>query len=87
MEAMKFHPFYFVKDAARYIVENQATGEEQTMNDVICFGCGVYAYRREAAKAGLCAATGSAFYHLRNMSELYKLLQWLMLEDGYLLAQ
>ena len=52
------------------------------------FGMGcVYAYRKEAAKAGLCDYDhSSAFYHISNESELLTLLAWLQDNDGYLIA-
>lgn len=79
--------FQTIKEAASFISSHANTGKEITLNDCICFGMGlVYAYKEECEKAGiLTAKDGSAFHHL-SASELYDLLTWLFVNDGYLIA-
>lgn len=78
--------FETIQEAANYINSNANTGEETTLNDTLCFGLGVYAYKSECIKAGIeVNATSSAFHHL-NESELITLLEWLQNNDGYLIA-
>ena len=78
--------FQTIKEAANFISSNANTGNETTLNDTLCFGMGVYAYKGECIKAGIeVNATSSAFHHL-NESELLMLLAWLQDNDGYLIA-
>lgn len=62
--------------------------EELTINDVICFGVnGVYAYTNEACKAGLVGPEyNKAFTSNLTDNELTIMLEWLLNEDGYLIA-
>ena len=82
--------FETIEEAARFISKHNesASHKEKDINEVVMFGMGcVYAYRKEAAKAGLCEYDhSSAFYHLKNESELITLLTYLQNYDGYLIA-
>lgn len=82
--------FQTIEDAARFISQHNASAshKEKDINEVVMFGMGcVYAYRKEAAKAGLCDYDhSSAFYHISNESELLTLLAWLQDNDGYLIS-
>jgi hypothetical protein len=82
--------FKNIKEAANFISEHNASAshKEKDINEVVMFGMGhVYAYRKEAAQAGLCEYNhSSAFYHIKNESELLSLLAWLQDNDGYLIA-
>ncbi|WP_304479784.1 hypothetical protein [uncultured Duncaniella sp.] len=82
--------FQTIKQAANFISKhNESTSrKEKDINGVVMFGMGcVYAYRKEAAKAGLCKYDhSSAFYHIKNEEELLTLLSWLQDNDGYLIA-
>lgn len=82
--------FQTIKEAARFISKHNesASHKEKDINDVVMFGMGyVYAYRKEAAQAGLCEYDhSSAFYYIKNESELLTLLAWLQDDDGYLIA-
>lgn len=78
--------FKTISEAANFINSNASTGVELTLNDTICFGMGVYAYKSECQKAGITvSSTSSAFHHL-DESELLMLLSWLQDNDGYLIA-
>lgn len=78
--------FQTIQEAANFISDHANTGSELTINDTLCFGMGVYAYKNECIRAGVkVSATSSAFHHL-NESELYTLLTWLLDNDGYLVA-
>ena len=82
--------FQTISEAANFISSRKASKsrKECEINDVIMFGMGsVYAYRKEAAAAGLCACDhSSAFYSITNEEELLTLLAWLQDNDGYLIA-
>lgn len=82
--------FNTIEDASRFIASHNASSshEEKDINEVVMFGMGyVYAYRQEAATAGLCDYDhSSAFYHLKNEEELLKMLSWLQDNDGYLMV-
>ena len=79
--------FQTIEQAVKYISSHANTGNETTLNDCLCFGLGlVYAYKDECEKAGiLTTKDGSAFHHL-SANELYDLLSWLLVNDGYLIA-
>lgn len=82
--------FRTIEQAARFISKHNESSshKEKDINEVVMFGMGcVYAYRKEAAKAGLCVYDhSSAFYFIKNESELLTLLAWLQDNDGYLIA-
>lgn len=82
--------FQTIEQAARFISKHNESSshKEKDINEVVMFGMGcVYAYRKEAAQAGLCKYDhSSAFYFIKNESELLTLLAWLQDNDGYLIA-
>lgn len=82
--------FQTIEEAARFISKHNgsASRKEKDINEVVMFGMGcVYAYRKEAAQAGLCKYDhSSAFYFIKDESELLTLLAWLQDNDGYLIA-
>ena len=78
--------FFTIEDAANFISENASTGNEITLNDCICFGLGVYAYKSECKQAGIEVTNDSSAFHHLNESELLTLLAWLQDNDGYLYA-
>lgn len=82
--------FQTIEETANFISKYNASAshKEKDINEVVMFGMGcVYAYRKEAAQAGLCEYDhSSAFYHIKNESELLKLLAWLQDNDGCLFA-
>ena len=73
-----------IQEAANFINSNANTGNELTINDCICFGLGVYAYKEECVKAGISVNSDSSAFHYLNESELITLLTWLKNNDGYL---
>lgn len=78
--------FQTIKEAASFISSHANTGNETTLNDCLCFGMGVYAYKSECKKAGIETATDTSAFHHLNESELLTLLAWLQGNDGYLIA-
>ena len=82
--------FKTIEEASRFIASHNASSsrKEKDLNEIVMFGMGcVYAYRKEAAAAGLCAYDhSSAFYHFKNEEELLIMLAWLQDNDGYLIA-
>ena len=82
--------FQTIEEVARFISKynESSSHKEKDSNEVVMFGMGyVYAYRKEAAQAGLCEYDhSSAFYYIKNESELLTLLAWLRGNDGYLIA-
>lgn len=82
--------FQTISEAANFISNHNASKshKEKDINEVVMFGMGcIYAYRKEAAKAGLCVYDhSSAFYHFQNEEELLTMLAWLQDNDGYLIA-
>ncbi len=78
--------FSTIKKAVSFIFDNSNTGEETTLNDCICFGMGVYAYKDECKRAGINVNNDSSAFHHLNEDELITLLIWLQDNDGYLYA-
>lgn len=78
--------FQTIEQAANFISSNANTGNEITLNDTLCFGMGVYAYKSECMKAGIKVAFNSSAFHHLNEGELLTLLAWLQDNDGYLIA-
>lgn len=78
--------FRTIQEAANFISCNANTGNEITLNDTLCFGMGVYAYKIECVKAGISVSSDSSAFHHLNESELLTLLAWLQDNDGYLIA-
>lgn len=78
--------FQTIQEAARFISSHANTGNEITLNDCLCFGMGVYAYKSEVEKAGIKTAKNTSAFHHLNESELLTLLAWLQDNDGYLIA-
>lgn len=78
--------FQTIEQAAKYISSHANTGNEITLNDCLCFGMGVYAYKNECKKAGIETANDTMAFHHLNESELLTLLAWLQDNDGYLIA-
>lgn len=78
--------FETIQEAANFISSNANTGSEQTINDCLCFGMGVYAYTSECIAAGIPVNSNRAAFHYLNKSELITLLTYLQNYDGYLIA-
>lgn len=78
--------FQTIEEAARFINSHANTGREQTINDCLCFGMGVYAYTSECIAAGIPVNSNRAAFHYLNESELITLLTYLQGYDGYLIA-
>lgn len=78
--------FETIEEAANFITSHANTGNEQTINDCLCFGVGVYAYTRECIAAGIPVNSNRAAFHYLNESELITLLTYLKNYDGYLIA-
>lgn len=78
--------FETIQEAANFISSNSNNGKEQTLNDCICFGMGVYAYTTECIAAGIPVNSNRAAFHHLNESELITLLTYLQGYDGYLIA-
>ena len=78
--------FQTIKEAASFISSHANTGNETTINDCLCFGMGVYAYKSECKKAGIETANNASAFHHLDESELLTLLAWLQDNDGYLIA-
>ncbi len=78
--------FQTIKEAANFISSHANTGNEITLNDTLCFGMGVYAYKSECKKAGIETVNNASAFHHLNESELLTLLAWLQDNDGYLIA-
>ncbi len=78
--------FQTIKEAAHFISSHANNGNETTINDCLCFGMGVYAYKSECKKAGIEIANNTSAFHHLNESELLTLLAWLQENDGYLIA-
>lgn len=78
--------FKTTQEAASFISSHANTGNEITLNDCLCFGMGVYAYKSECKKAGIETANNTSAFHHLNESELLTFLAWLQENDGYLIA-
>lgn len=78
--------FETIEEAARFIISHANTGNEQTINDCLCFGMSVYAYTSECIAAGIPVNSNRAAFHYLNESELITLLTYLKNYDGYLIA-
>lgn len=78
--------FQTIKEAASFISSHANTGNEISLNDCVCFGMGVYAYKSECKKAGIETVDNTSAFHHLNESELLTLLAWLQDNDGYLIA-
>lgn len=77
--------FNTAKDAVSFIKRNSNTGKELTLNEVVCFGMGVYAYRRDCEMAGIDTTKDSpSVYHHLSDEELLTLVEYLGKKDGYL---
>lgn len=78
--------FQTIEQAARFISSHANIGNEITINDCLCIGMGVYAYKSECKKAGIETANDTTAFHHLNESELLTLLAWLQDNNGYLIA-
>lgn len=74
-----------MKAEIKYILENKNSGNEQTVNDSLMFGMGLYTYTEDAIKSGIKYVDGknAAFKHIPE-SELDNFLNFLYIRDGYL---
>lgn len=78
--------FTDIRSAANYIFSHANTGNEKTINEVLYFGMGVYAFADECDKVGVKGDVhngNGAFYHLTRKGVI-TLLAWLLKTDGYL---
>lgn len=78
--------FQTIEQAANFINIHANTGNETTLNDCLCFGIGVYAYKSECEKAGIKTNSDASVFHHLNEEELLMLIAWLQDNDGYLIA-
>lgn len=74
-----------MKATVKYILENKDNGIEQTVNDSLMFGVGLYTYTEDAIISGVKYVDGknAAFKHIPE-SELDNFLNFLYARDGYL---
>lgn len=77
-----------IQQAAEYIKKHNESDKhnEMNVNDCVCFGLGVYAYKDECRQSGINVNNDSSAFHHLNESELITLLAWLQENDGYLYA-
>lgn len=80
--------FDTAKGAVSFIKRNSNTGVKLILNDTICFGMGLYAYRRDCEMAGIDTTKDSpSVYHHLNDDELFILVEYLGKNDGYLAVE
>lgn len=75
--------FTDIRSAANYVFSHANAGNEKTINEVLHFGLGVYAYGVECRKAGIKGKMANNFWRI-NKTEVKRLLAWLLATDGYL---
>ncbi len=81
---MKFYKT--VDGVMNYIRRNKQSGKEQSINEVLMCGMGVYAYSDVVTYSGVKNLTKSSdtFYHFTDESELKRFIEYLQKSDGYL---
>ena len=75
--------FKTVKGCVSYILKNANTGSEKTLNDVVMFGMGIYAFKQDIPSEIGTQKKNDLFVSL-NESELTKAVEYLLKNDGYL---